>query len=199
MKAPTRVAIYMRVSTTRQTNLNQFIQLRKAAKDKGWSIVAVYRDHGRSGKDRNRPAFQRMMEDSKTGVFDVVMVYSPSRLGRNTLDSLLTINELGESGVDVYSISHNIDTTTRIGRALFSITSVFAEMEREELQERIQCGLERARSQGKKLGRSEVYRKHFDEVVELRSHGYSIREIASSVGIASGTVQKIINRKREML
>src|SRR5262249_47755160 len=118
-----RIALYLRVSTDRQTVENQDLQLRQVAERRGWQVVEVYNDAGISGaKDRKqRPGLDQMLNDASRGKFDVVMAWAIDRVGRSLIDLLGTIQHLEACGVDLYLDQQNIDTTTPTGRLIFQI------------------------------------------------------------------------------
>ena len=119
--------LYVRVSTDKQTVENQELQLRQIAERRGWEVVEVYNDAGISGaKDRKqRPGLDRMLNDASRRKFDVVMAWAIDRLGRSLIDLLKTIQHLEACGVDLYLDQSNIDTTTPMGKLVFSITGAF--------------------------------------------------------------------------
>src|SRR5215831_13138284 len=98
-----RVALYLRVSTDKQTVKNQEIQLRQVAERRGWEVVEVYDDAGISGAKgrKDRPGLDRMLNDASRGKFDVVMAWAIDRLGRSLSDLLGTIQELEACRVDL--------------------------------------------------------------------------------------------------
>src|SRR6478735_11009869 len=150
-----RAALYVRVSTDRQTVENQLRELRQIAERRGWEVVKEYDDAGISGsKGRNdRPGLDEMLKDAQRRRFDVVMAWAIDRLGRSLIDLLGTIQALETCGVDLYLDQQSIDTTTPAGRLMFQITGAFAEFERSMIRQRIRAGLRRAVEAGKQLGR----------------------------------------------
>ena len=189
-----RAALYVRVSTDRQTIENQEIQLRQVAERRGWEVVEVYNDAGISGaKDRKqRPGLDRMLNDASRGKFDVVMAWAIDRVGRSLIDLLGTIQHLEACGVDLYLDQQNIDTTTPMGKLIFQITGAFAEFERSMIKQRIHAGLARAKKAGKVLGRARI-----DPAIEaaikrsLKEGGKGLHKIAAEHGVGTGTVQRI--------
>src|SRR5215467_11457607 len=153
-----RAALYVRVSTDRQTIENQDIQLRQVAERRGWEVVEVYSDAGVSGaKERKqRPGLDRMLSDASRGKFDVVMAWAIDRVGRSLIDLLGTIQHLEACGVDLYLDQQNIDTTTPMGKLMFQVTGAFAEFERSMIQSRIRAGIARAKAKGVAFGRPKV-------------------------------------------
>ena len=99
-----RAAIYVRVSTDRQTIENQLRELRQIAERRGWEVVHEYHDAGISGvKGREaRPGLDEMLNDVQRRRFDVVMAWAIDRLGRSLIDLLGTIQTLEVCGVDLY-------------------------------------------------------------------------------------------------
>ena len=153
-----RAAIYVRVSTDRQTVENQLRELRQIAERRGWEVVKEYDDAGISGsKGRNdRPGLDEMLKDAQRRRFDIVMAWAIDRLGRSLIDLLSTIQQLETCGVDLYLDQQAIDTTTPTGRLMFRITGAFAEFERSMIRQRIRAGLRRAKEAGKRLGRPRI-------------------------------------------
>ena len=188
-----RAAIYVRVSTDRQTVENQLRELRQIAERRGWEVVKEYDDAGISGsKARNdRPGLDEMLKDAQRRRFDVVMAWAIDRLGRSLIDLLGTIQQLETCGVDLYLDQQAIDTTTPTGRLMFQITGAFAEFERSMIRQRIRAGLRRAVEAGKQLGRPKI-----DPALEKRIQsqlraGKGMLAIAKALGVGTSTVQRI--------
>ena len=171
---PKRAAIYVRVSTDKQTVENQVGELRRIAERRGWEIVEIYNDAGISGsKGRDqRPGLDRMLKDASKRRFDVVMAWAIDRLGRSLVDLLGTIENLKACNVDLYLDQQAIDTTTPAGRLMFQVTGAFAEFERSMIRERVRAGLKRAVQQGKSLGRPRVSSRHRKANPESFAQGY---------------------------
>jgi DNA invertase Pin-like site-specific DNA recombinase len=193
--APKRAAIYIRVSTDGQTVDNQRLELEQAAKLAGWEIVGVYDDNGVSGaKSReHREAFDRLCKDATRREFDVVMSWSVDRLGRSLQDLVGFLGELHAVGVDLYLHQQGIDTTTPAGKAMFQMMGVFAEFERSMIQERVKAGLNRAKAQGKKLGRPKVNNRIEEAILAARAEGTGKRKIAQQLGVGVSTVNRILS------
>ena len=155
-----RAAIYVRVSTDRQTVENQVRELRQIAERRGWEVVEEYRDAGISGaKGREqRPGLDMMLKDAQRRRFDVVMAWAIDRMGRSLIDLLRTIQALKACGVDLYLDKQAIDTTTPAGRLMFQVTGAFAEFERSMIRQRVNAGIQRAIERGKQLGRPKIAR-----------------------------------------
>ena len=155
-----RAAIYVRVSTDKQTVENQVAALRQIAKRRGWEVVEQYSDAGISGaKGRDgRPGLDRMLNDAQRHKFDVIMAWAIDRLGRSLIDLLGTIQTLEACAVDLYLDQQSIDTTTPAGKLMFQVCGAFAEFERSMIRQRVHAGLKRAVTQGKTLGRRSMPR-----------------------------------------
>lgn len=189
-----RVAIYLRVSTDKQTTANQEDALREVASRAGWELVEVYSDAGVSGaKGRSgRPAFDRLCGDAVRRKFDIVAAWSVDRLGRSLQDLVGFLSELHGAGVDLYLHQQGIDTTTPAGKALFQMMGVFAEFERAMIRDRVNAGLARARAQGKKLGRRRIDEQLEEDIAaDLKKGGVGIQKLAKKHGVGVGTVQRI--------
>jgi DNA invertase Pin-like site-specific DNA recombinase len=159
IRSTRRAALYLRVSTDKQTVENQEIQLRQVAERRGWEVVEVYDDAGISGsKGRaDRPGLDQMLNDATRRHFNIVLVWAIDRLGRSLIDLLGTIQHLEAVAVDLYIDQQSIDTSTPMGKLIFSVCGAFAQFERSMIQQRIHAGLQRARVQGKTLGRPKVH------------------------------------------
>jgi DNA invertase Pin-like site-specific DNA recombinase len=192
-----RAAIYVRVSTDKQTVENQVRELRQIAERRGWQIVEEYNDAGISGsKGRDqRPGLDRMLKDASKRRFDVVMAWAIDRLGRSLIDLLGTIQGLEASGVDLFLEQQAIDTTTPAGKLMFQVTGAFAEFERSMIRQRVNAGLRRAIEQGKQLGRPRVSPAIEKRIQSHLRKGMGILKVAGTCGVGTGTVQRI---KQEM-
>ena len=122
------------------------------------------------------------------------MAWDVSRLGRSIQDLVGFMKEVQSAGVDLYIHAQAINTQTASGRMVFGIFSALGEYERELIRERINAGLNRARAEGKKLGRPSVCDTPavIQSVKLLRSKGMSIHAIAKNLRIGIGTTQKIL-------
>jgi DNA invertase Pin-like site-specific DNA recombinase len=189
-----RVAFYLRVSTGGQTVENQRAELAKAAEQRGWTVVELYSDNGFSGaKGRaQRPAFDRMCKDAVAGKFDIVAAWSVDRLGRSVLHLAQFVEDLRGAGVGLFLLKQGLDSETPTGRAMLGMCSVFAELEREIIRERIHAGLARARAQGKKLGRLPISNRTEFQIRKLRADGLGKLKIARQLRCGVSTVQRVL-------
>lgn len=146
------VAGYVRVSTREQAQEGYSIpeqseRLQKYCEAKGWSLVKTYIDGGYSGAKLDRPAMQELIKECRK--YDMVLVYKLDRLSRNQRDTLYLIEDVFKAN-NVYfsSMQENFDTSTPVGMAMVGIISVFAQLEREQIKERMAMGKEGKAKQG---------------------------------------------------
>ena len=193
-----RVAIYARVSTSDQSTDAQILDLRRYASDRGWAIFREYCDNGISGTKASRPALDLLMDDAKKRRFDGVLVWRFDRLARSTKHLILALEEFRNLGIDFVSYQENIDTSSPLGSAIFTIISAVAQLERDIIAERVKAGLRRAVECGKQLGRpaASVDRS---ELSRLHSEGLSHRAIAAQLGISHTSVGGILRTGRKTL
>jgi DNA invertase Pin-like site-specific DNA recombinase len=189
-----RVAFYVRVSTDGQTTDNQRAELQRVAGARGWDIVATFDDNGVSGaKGReHRKQFDALLRAATRREFDMVAAWSVDRLGRSLRDLVDFLNELRAAGVDLYLHQQAIDTSTPAGRALFQMMGVFAEFERCLIVERVKAGMQRARTQGKHLGRKPTPEPIRRRIVALAQGGASCRKIARDLRLGDATVRRVL-------
>ena len=190
-----KVAIYTRVSTLDQTIDNQLIELRDHCSKMGWEIVKEYADEGLSGtlsRDK-RPALNSLIKDAYRKKFDSVVCWDISRLGRSMKELILFLSDMKDKGVGICSVRQGFDTSTSMGEIMFQFVGILSSWEREMIRERTLAGLERARREGKTLGRRKVTNDTMTaKIIELRSAKKSIRAIASEVGVSRGTVSNVL-------
>lgn len=195
---PQRVALYARVSTDKQSTENQLRELRDVAVRMGWEVVDEFVDNGISGAKsrKDRPRLNSLLKGVARKEFDIVAAWSVDRLGRSLLDLVELLKELHSMKVDLYLHQQGINTTTPAGKALFGMMGVFAEFEREMIQERVKSGLARARKNGTKsglpIGRPSVSAEVEDRIRELRAEGLGILKIAKQAGCGVSVVQRVV-------
>lgn len=157
-----KVVIYVRVSTQEQANEGysigeQIERLNKYCEAMGWVIVETYVDPGYSGGSTDRPALQKMIKDLEAGDVDKVVVYKLDRLSRSQKDTLFLIEDVFlKHNTDFVSMNENFDTSTPFGRAMIGILAVFAQLEREQIKERMSMGREARAKEGKWRGGGNV-------------------------------------------
>ncbi len=186
-----RVALYARVSTTDQSTDSQLLDLRRYVSERSWNIFKEYVDEGISGTKDSRPALNELMNDAKKRRFDVVLVWRFDRFARSTKHLILALEEFRNLGIDFVSYQENIDTSSPLGSAIFTIISAVAQLERDIIAERVKAGLRRAVENGKRLGRPKTS-VDVEKLRQLRSEGLSLRVIAGQVGISHTKVAQIL-------
>ena len=140
------VGIYCRVSTQEQAEKGYSIGEQKERMEKycdamEWKIYGVYIDAGYSGSNINRPYLQKLIQDVQDGRLTRVLVYKLDRLSRSQKDTLYLIEDVFiKNNVDFVSMRENFDTSTAFGRATIGILSVFSQLEREQIKERMEIG-----------------------------------------------------------
>lgn len=154
-----KAAIYSRKSkfTGKGESIENQIQLCKEyalnqLRDKTIDEFLIYEDEGFSGGNTNRPEFQRLMEDVKAKKFDVLICYRLDRISRNVSDFSGTLETLQKYDIDFISIREQFDTSTPMGRAMIYIASVFAQLERETIAERVRDNMLELAKTGRWLG-----------------------------------------------
>lgn len=180
-----RAAIYARVSTFDQEPENQLVELRRYASARGWD-VKEHVDHGISGAKERRPALDALLADAKRRKFDVLVVWRLDRLGRNLRHLIVLLEDLQALGIAFVSLGEGIDATTPAGKLQMHILGAIAEFERSRIAERVRAGLQRARAQGRRLGRP---RK---TAARLDVPGGSVRKAAATWGVSKSTAARWI-------
>ena len=188
-----RIVIYARVSTKDQSCDLQLRDLRAYCAARGFSVPCEYVDIGESGAKDSRPQLNELMAAARKRQFDAVIVWRFDRFARSTKHLLLALEEFRSLGIMFISYQENIDTSSPLGQALFTIVSAVAQLERDLIRERVSAGIRNARACGKQLGRPRRVVNH-NEVMRLRSEGASLRQIAAKLGIGYGTVRLRLRR-----
>ena len=190
-----RVAIYVRVSTLDQTVDNQLIELRDHCSKMGWEVIKEYKDEGLSGtlsRDK-RPAFNEMIKDGYRKKFELVVCWDISRLGRSMKELIMFLSDMKDRDIGICSVRQGFDTSTSMGEVMFQFVGILSSWEREMIRERTLAGLDRAKKEGKTLGRKTVIDDDkVSHIRKLRSIGRSLRDIASEVGVSKGTVSNVL-------
>ena len=200
-----KAALYLRVSTAAKVRNGadsafeqnpevQEMPLRQLAAQRGWTVAKVFRDRA-SGAKEHRPGLKALMDSARRGDFGVVLVWRFDRFARSVKQLVLALEEFRALGVHFVSHQEALDTSTPMGKAMFTIIAAMAELERSVIRERVIAGLEYARERGTKSGRAIGRPRRIfdrDEIVRLRERGLSIRAIAREMGLGSGTISRIL-------
>jgi DNA invertase Pin-like site-specific DNA recombinase len=192
-----KVAIYVRVSTSEQSVDMQTSDLRHYCEQRGFEIYKEYSDEISGTKDR-RPGLDDLMADAKKRKFDVVLVWRFDRFARSTKHLVTALEEFKHLGIDFISYQENIDTSSPLGKAIFTIISAIGELERNIIVERVKAGLRNAKAKGKRLGRRpKIDERLLRTVSGMRGKGMSIRGISSELGVSKSLVHKSIKIVRQ--
>jgi putative DNA-invertase from lambdoid prophage Rac len=182
-----RTFLYCRVSTVSQHNENQVQEVKAAGFVVQPNRVVEEKISG-SVPASERPGFQKLLERIECG--DVLIVTKLDRLGRNAMDVRQTVEQLAAAGIRVHCLAlGGVDLTSPAGKMTMQVLCAVAEFERDLLIERTQQGLDRAKSEGKKLGRPEATNTT-RAVLELKAQNKSQSEVARELGIGLSTVKR---------
>jgi putative DNA-invertase from lambdoid prophage Rac len=185
-----RAAVYVRVSTDRQTASNQVTEARQLAVARGFEPV-LYEEVESAAKAR--PVLERMLDDVRAGRVHAVAVWALDRLHRSMTGAINTVLELDRRGVPVLSVREGwLDTSGPVRPLLVAIFGWVAEQERTRLIERTKAGLERARREGKRLGRPPASRVMLHAARDLVVAGVPVAEAARRKGVARSTLQRFL-------
>lgn len=159
----------------------------------GWTEIIEYRDEGASATDlRARVAWRKLLNDAAKRRFDLVLVWRLDRMARSVLDAAQTLQQFRGWGVGLRSYQEPyLDTTSPFGEALFYITMAYAQLERGILQERVKAGMERAKREGKAIGRPRA-EVDLDKARALMDQGASLRSAAKKLKVSPTTLSKIL-------
>lgn len=198
-----KAALYARVSTFKrklgeldrepawkQDPEVQLQPLRQLAALREWEIHDEYVDR-ESGVKEDRARLVDLLADATRGAFKVVVVWKFDRMARTMKQLVTTLDHFRVLGIDFVSHTEAVDTSTSMGRAMFGMLAVFAELERETIRERVRAGIERRRAKGLPIGRQ---RKVFDRerAWEMRQAGTSWGKIAMSMGVPKPSVIRAV-------
>lgn len=188
------IKYYVRVSTIEQKLDRQLLAYDKAD--------LIYSDKV-SGKDKERPQLKIMLEDLKEN--DVVVVKSLDRLSRSTMDLLSITKEIENKGATLKVLDKDIDTSTPIGKFFLTIIGAVAELERENILQRVKEGVEIAKSEGKYKGRKkgsiELKGDNLERFKMFYNKGFNKTELSKEFGVPRATVyrwEKVLKEKREL-
>ncbi|MEK4086298.1 recombinase family protein [Psychrobacillus sp. FSL K6-1415] len=184
----------MKIGYARVSTLDQSLDLQLDALEK-LGCEKLYKEKI-SGMRDDRPQLQELLKYAREG--DVLCVYKLDRLGRSTKKLIEWSEELQERGIELVSIRDNIDTTTAVGKAMFKMLAVLAEMERDLISERTRAGLESARARGRVGGRPKKDNKLVEKAMKLYdTEQYTVKEIEEITGVSKATLYRSIKRNKE--
>ena len=199
-----KTIIYSRVSTQGQDFNRQIYELRSYAISQSWTVDAIFAEKiSGAKKNDERLELSRMMDYIGAHRVDKVLIWEMSRLGRNTIEVLKTIELLNEAKVSLFIKNYNIETLDADGKPnvmaqfLITILAEIARMERSTIKERMDSGYKQFRSLGGKVGRkegytksSDMYRNEYSDIIRLLKKGLSLRNVAKLTNHSLNTVSK---------
>lgn len=199
-----KTIIYSRVSTPGQDFNRQIDELRAYAISQSWTVDAIFAEKiSGAKKNDERLELSRMMDYIGAHRVDKVLIWEMSRLGRNTIEVLKTIELLNEAKVSLFIKNYNIETLDADGKPnvmaqfLITILAEIARMERSTIKERMDSGYKQFRSLGGKVGRkegytksSDMYRNEYSDIIRLLKKGLSLRNVAKLTNHSLNTVSK---------
>jgi len=196
-----RVAIYARVSTSDkdQDPETQLMPLRDFCATEEWEVFRAYIDHAPANDQAHRTAWRELLDDAAKRRFSTVVVFKLDRAFRSVKHMHDTLAAWDLVSVNFKSIREQFDTTTAIGRLLMNLLASLAEFELEMIRERVKAGMDRARRQGKKIGRPRVmdrkgFSKRFGAILERLSVGdISRRQAADELDIGYATLKRLLD------
>jgi DNA invertase Pin-like site-specific DNA recombinase len=206
-----KVVIQSRVSTSIQDNKRQVDELLDYSRKNGFEVLQVFEEKISGAKsNEERPQLMEMIDFIKKNEVDKVLCWELSRLGRNTIEVLKTIQLFNENKISLFIKNHNIETLTDdkeinpLSQFMVQILSSVSQMERTQIRQRVKSGYDNFRTNGGKVGRKEGFRKSEEDlltehkdVVKLLKQGLSVRKVMKLTDKSSGTIQKISKLLKE--
>jgi putative DNA-invertase from lambdoid prophage Rac len=190
---PSKVGIYLRVSTSDQSTDLQRRELEAHAVSRGWTDLTWFEDKA-TGTNVNRPQFRRIMVEARARRLDIIVVWKLDRFARSLRDLILNLQELTDLGVAFVSMRDQIDLSTSTGRLMLHMIGAFAQFEADMIRDRVNAGIAAAKANGTRFGRPprlDPARAH-----ELRSQGWSLSRIARELGTSKSAVSKVLRKSR---
>ncbi len=190
-----KTALYARVSTLDkgQDPQMQLRELREYCERRGWTVTGEYVDVGVSGSKDSRPELNRLMADGNRRQFDAVVVWRFDRFARSTAHLLRALETFKALGIEFVSYTEAIDTSTPVGKMIYTVLGAVGELERSLIIERVRAGVRNARAKGKTLGRPKVAVDRA-RIAAMRSGGASWRDISAELGIKLGTLHRACSK-----
>jgi len=192
-----KTAIYMRVSTDKQSTEMQEREISMFLASKGIINAEIYKDEGESGKKTSRPALNRLLNDCKQGNVKTLIVWKLDRLFRSLVDLITHLKQFQKQGIVFISLKENIDLSTPMGVLMMQILGAFGEFEREMIVQRVKAGLANAKAKGKQLGKpTKIPMELQQQVVTLKVSGQSYAQVSMVTGLKIPAIQRILQRHR---
>src|SRR5438874_9620365 len=187
-----KIALYLRVSTDRQTTQSQALELRDYCKRRGWTDVAEYCDTA-SGAKFSREGLDALMRDVRKVRIDSIVAYKLDRLGRSLAHLAQLIGELTAHRVALVIPAQGIDTSASnpASQLQLNILMAVAEFEREIIRQRVNSGLRAAKARGVRLGRPSSLDKYVPKMGTLLQAGATISAAARELRLAYSSAHKL--------
>jgi DNA invertase Pin-like site-specific DNA recombinase len=180
-------AIFMKFGYARVSTNDQNLEMQITALEK-YGVEKIFSDKA-TGKNIQRKEFSRLLEQLRDG--DTLVTFSLSRLGRKTKELIELIEKFNSEGITLVSLKENIDTNSPMGRAMIGMISIFAELERELITERVKEGVKNARARGRLGGRPRITNEKVKEALTLyHTEQYSVQEIIKKTGVSKATLYR---------
>ena len=189
-----KVCLYCRVSTTDRQDVNRQVnELKEVVDNNGWILTDIYIDEGFSRSTTTRPELDRMMKDSFSRKFEMVMTLELSRLGSNLKHMIETVETLKSRNTHLWIKNQQIDTSSITGMMFFSILTSISNYERELISERVKSGLENCKRKGIRLGRpSNLTLEKENEIKTLYSKKIGLNKISKEVNVGVRLIKKVL-------
>ncbi|HBR31210.1 MAG: DNA-invertase hin [Pelotomaculum sp. PtaB.Bin104] len=182
---------YARVSTGEQNTDRQLDALRE------YGVDEIYEEKISGGK-RSRPQLNLLLSKLRTG--DTLVVYELKRLGRNTKQLLAMAEEFQANGIEFVSLTEKLDTTTPMGRFVFTTWCALAQLDREIISENTKSGLAAAKARGRIGGRKPHDKKQIEKALKMYfSNEFSIKEITESTGVSKASIYEYVHKYEKNL
>ena len=189
-----KVCMYCRVSTTDKQDVNRQVnELKEVVDNNGWILTDIYIDEGFSRSSTSRPELDRMMRDSFSRRFEMVMTLELSRLGSNLKHMIEVVETLKSRNIHLWIKNQQIDTSSISGMMFFSILTSISNYERELISERVKSGLENCKRKGIKLGRpTNLTDEKRSEIKRLYSEKMGLNKISKEVNDGVRLIKKVL-------
>ena len=200
-----KIAVYSRVSTSDkdQDPETQLLPLRDFCAAQAWEVTKEYVDYAPANDLARRTAWRELLDDAAKRRFTVVLVFKLDRAFRSVKHVHDTLAAWEVVGVSFKSLREQFDTSTALGRLLLNLLASLAEFELELIRERVKAGMDRARRQGRRIGRPRVtdrkgFNRRFGDILErLRAGNISRRRAAKELGIGYATLKRLLDARDE--
>ncbi len=180
---------YARVSTNTQITDRQIDALRE------YGVDEIFEEKV-SGTKKSRPQLNLLLNKLRAG--DTLVVYELKRLGRNTKQLLALAEDFQANGVEFVSLTENIDTTTPMGRFVFTTWCALAQLDRDIISENTKSGLASARARGRVGGRKPHDKKKVETALKMYfSNEFSIKEITAATGLSKQSIYDYLHKYKK--